>query len=66
MEITAILEGFYLYKVVSEYAKSILYHVNVLGEYAKNILPYMEITPIDIKLSLSRRIFEQNRKTFRS
>jgi hypothetical protein len=36
------------------------------GEYAKSILPYMENTPIDIKLSLSRRIFDQNQNNFRS
>ncbi len=50
----AILEWFYLYKAVSEFAKSILWrirfkHLNVLGEYAKNILPYIENTRIDIK-----------------
>jgi hypothetical protein len=38
---------------------------SILGNYAKNILPYVENAPIDIKLTLSRRIFEQNPKQFR-
>jgi hypothetical protein len=39
-----------------------LEHINVLGEYGKNILPYTEHTPVNIKLSLSRRIFNQYEK----
>ena len=39
-------------------------YLNVSGEYAKIILPYMENTPIDIKLRLSRRISAQNQKKF--
>ncbi len=31
-----------------------------------NILPYMENTPVHIKLSLSRLIFDQNKINFRS
>jgi hypothetical protein len=34
----------------------------VLGENANNILPCIENTPIDLKLSLSRQIFDQNKK----
>ncbi len=63
-EITAIFEWFYLYRVVSEYAKRIcsarrirLKPLNVLGENANNILPYTDITPVDINLSLSVQIF---------
>jgi hypothetical protein len=37
-------------------------NINVLGENAKSILPYMEHTPIGIKLRLSRRLFDQNKK----
>jgi hypothetical protein len=36
--------------------------INVLGEYAKNIFPHIENTPVNIKLSLSRRILDQNEK----
>ncbi len=43
-----------------------LKNINLWGESAKNSLPYKEITPIDIKQSLSRRIFDQNQKNFRS
>ncbi len=35
------------------------YSINEFGEPAKGILPYMENTPIDIKASLSRQIFDQ-------
>jgi hypothetical protein len=30
-----------------------LKNINVFGEYAKSVLPYMENTPIDIKVSIS-------------
>jgi hypothetical protein len=33
---------------------------SIFGNYAKNILPYVENATIDIKLTLSRRIFNQN------
>ncbi len=66
-EITVILVWFYLYKVNSEYAKVFsvarrigLKNINILGEFAKNN------TSIDIKLSLSRRIFYQDHKNYRS
>jgi hypothetical protein len=41
-----------MYKVVSEYAKSILRlkKINVFGKCAMSILPYMLNTAIDIKL----------------
>ncbi len=65
-EITAILEWFYIYKVVSGYAKSILACMeNTLKEYKRiwrirqEYFAYTENTPIDIKGSLSRRIFDQ-------
>jgi hypothetical protein len=57
------LEGFYLYEVVSEYAKSIrrpLNNINVWGEKGKILLPFTENAPINMKLSLSRRIVEQS------
>jgi hypothetical protein len=65
----AILEWFYLYKVTFEYAKSIFSCTkNTLKAFKRNrrvrleYFPFMENTPIDIKLSLSWRIFDQNRK----
>ncbi len=51
-------------KVLQHVLRIRLKHLNVLGEYAKNILQYMGNTPIDIKLSLSRRIFDQNQNKF--
>jgi hypothetical protein len=53
-------------KVFQSVRRVRLKSLNVSGEYAKNILPYMENTPIGIKLSLSLRIFDQNQKYFRS
>jgi hypothetical protein len=37
-----------------------LKNISVEGEYAMSILSYIENTPIDIKSSLSRRIFIRN------
>jgi hypothetical protein len=72
MEITAILEVFYLYKIVSEYTKSILACMeNNLKEYKRiwrirkgYFEVHVEKTPIDLKSSLSRRIFDKNPKYF--
>jgi hypothetical protein len=44
-------------KMIKEY-KLIIAHF----EYTKSILPYMKNAPIDIKLSLSQRIFDKNNK----
>ncbi len=43
-----------------EYAEA--YKRTVLGECAKNILSYVDNTPMDINLRLSRRIFDQNQR----
>ncbi len=51
-------------KVFKRAWRTRLNSINVFGEYAKGILPYMENTPIDIKVSLSRRIFNQIPKKF--
>jgi hypothetical protein len=72
MEITSILEGFYLYKIVSEYAKNILAgmennlkeHKRIWGKSQEYFAVHVEKTPIDIKSSLSRRIFDKNLKYF--
>jgi hypothetical protein len=40
--------------------------INVFEECAKSILSYIENTPIEIKLSLSRQNFAQNQQNFRS
>jgi hypothetical protein len=67
----AVLERVFINKVISEYAKKLyrawrtgLKNINIFGEYAKRILPYMENTPIDIKVSLSRPIFDQTPEEF--
>jgi hypothetical protein len=52
-------------KVFCRVRRISLKNIIVFGEYAKNILPYMENTSIDIKLSLSRRLFDKNLKNFR-
>ncbi len=69
MENTAISGRFCIYDIVSEYAEAILTCTeNTLKvykrkrEYARSILPYVENTPIDIKFSLCRQIFDQNKK----
>ncbi len=73
IEIGAILGLSYFYEIIFEYTESILAckrirlkQINILGEYAKNILLYIEITQTDIKLGLTRRIFDQNQINFRS
>jgi hypothetical protein len=69
----AIFERFYSYEVVSECGKNISACTeNTLKEF-KHIRrkrqegsAYIENTPIDIKLSLSRRIFDENQQNGRS
>ncbi len=39
-----------------------LEYINVVGQNAKKILPRMENTTIDIKLSLTRRVFGEKTK----
>jgi hypothetical protein len=72
-EITAILELFYLYKVVSEYGKSILaYTENTLKAFKRIWRVRQDCFAIygeyaeRHKLNLPRRIFDQNFKKFRS
>ncbi len=48
------------FTVYGEYIS--LKNINVSEEYAKSILPYIENTPIDIKLGIYRRIFDSNQK----
>jgi hypothetical protein len=64
-----ILQWFYLNEVISKYAKSILaYTENKFKEYLlirwirQEYLPYIENTPIDIKLRISRQICDPNQK----
>jgi hypothetical protein len=56
-------------KIVTEYAKSILACIenklkSIFGEYAKSISPYMENTPINMKMRLSGRISTKTKKQF--
>ncbi len=51
----AVSGWFNIYEIVAD---TCMKNINVLGEYARSILAYMEITPIDIKLSLSQTIFD--------
>jgi hypothetical protein len=66
MENTAISGWSFNCEIVSEYATTILECTeNTRKEYKRHawsILSYMENTPIDIKLSLYRQIFDQNQK----
>jgi hypothetical protein len=46
-------------KVFKHAWRTPLKSINVFGEYANSISPYMENTPIDIKVSISRQNFDQ-------